>query len=108
MHRSITLPGPVCIESSGILFPRGEVQRVDPTMHGLIDAWPGQQPTDDPGELQALHYSRGALHSKETVELCRRLLWRGLQTAPQQGPASNVALIYAHRGHRCQWKTPLL
>ena len=23
-------------------------------------------------------------------------------------PASNVALVYAHRGHRCQWKTPLL
>jgi hypothetical protein len=100
MHRSITLPGPVYIESGGILFSRGEVRRIDPTMHGLIDAWPDDQQTDDPGELQALHYSGGTLHSKETVDLCCRLA-----TA---GPASNIALIYAHRGHRCQWKTPLL
>jgi hypothetical protein len=108
MHRSIALPGPVYIESGGILVSRGEAQRIDPTMHDRIDAWPGPQPTDDPGELQALDYSGGTLHSKETVDLCRRLLWRGLQTTPQQGPASKVALVYAHRGHRCQWKTPLL
>jgi hypothetical protein len=108
MHRSITLPGPVYTESGGVLVSRGEVQRVDPTMHDRIDAWPGPQPTDAPGEFQALHYSGGTLHSKETEDLCRRLLWCGLQTPPQQGPASKVALVYAHRGDRCQWKTPLL
>jgi hypothetical protein len=100
MRRSITLSGPVCIESVGILFSRGEVHRVDPTMHDRIDAWPGDQPIDDPGELQALHYSGGMLHSKEMVDLCRRFA-----TA---APASKIALVYAHRGHRCQWKTPLL
>ena len=100
MHRYITLPGPVYIESGGILFSRGDVQRVDPTMHDKIDVWSGQQQSDDPAKLQALHYSGRTLHSSETVDLCRRLA-----TA---GPASNVALVYAHRGHRCQWKTPLL
>jgi hypothetical protein len=69
-------------------------------MHGRIDAWPGDQLPDDAGALQALRYSGGTLHPKETVDLCHRLT--------MAAPAANVALVYAHRGHRCQWKTPLL
>jgi hypothetical protein len=99
MHGSISLPGPVYIESRGVLVCRGRVQLVDPAVQDMVDVWPERPELGDRARLRALHYDGWGLHARETVELCRRILSR---------PGADVSLVYTHRGHRCQWKTPLL
>ena len=39
MERHVGMPGPVYIESCGMIMSRGEVQRIDPPMRGKVDAW---------------------------------------------------------------------
>jgi hypothetical protein len=95
---NIRLPGPVYIESCGVIICRGDVHRVGPAMREMVDVWPLGQQLGDRERLRALHYEGWGLHSRETVELCR-----GVMSRP-----GFVCLIYTHRRHRCQWKTPLL
>jgi hypothetical protein len=100
MPRDIAMPGPVYIESCGMISTRGEVQPVRPGVHAMIDTWLAHQQSVDLERLRVLHYSGGSSHSKETVNLCRRLV--------MSDPESTVTLIYAHRGHHAPCKTPLL
>jgi hypothetical protein len=99
MHGNIRLPGPVYIESGGVIVCRGDVRRVDPAMREMVDVWPADQQLGGRERLRGLHYQGWGLHSRETVELCRGVMSR---------PGAEVSLVYTHRGHRCQWKTPLL
>ena len=100
MSRYLNMPGPVYIESCGIIASRGEVHQMDPAMRCFIDTWSAYQQIDDLESLQELHYPGGALHSSETVDLCRHFT--------MSGPESNVTLVYVHRGHHRECKTPLL
>jgi hypothetical protein len=99
MHGPIGLRGPVYIESCGVIVCRGDVYRVDAAMREMVDPWPAGQQLGGEVELRRLHYEGWGLHPRETVELCRGVMSR---------PGAEVSLVYAHRGHRCQWKTPLL
>jgi hypothetical protein len=101
MHRYLPKPGPVYIETCGTTLVRGEVQGVDAASgHGLMDTWSAHRQGLDRERLQALHYSGASPHSREIVDLCRRLVMSSTN--------SPVTLIYAHRGHHSQCKTPLL
>jgi hypothetical protein len=96
---SVRLPGPVYIETCGKIVCRGDVRRVDPAAWERAGVWPAGQRLEDRERLRSLHYDPWHLHSKETVELARRLMSRS---------GSDLSLVYAHRGHRRQWRTPLL
>jgi hypothetical protein len=99
MQRGLPLPGSLYLEACGRIVFRGRVERVDPAIRSLMDTWCAHRQGGDPARLQALTYPGEALHSPETVNLCRWLA--------TSSPASSVALIYAHRGHQVQCKTPL-
>jgi hypothetical protein len=99
MHGNIRLPGPVYIESCGVIVCRGDVHRVDPARRKMVDVWPGDQQLAAQETLRVLHYEGWGLHSREAVVLSRGVMSR---------PGCDVSLVYTHRGHRCQWKTPLL
>jgi hypothetical protein len=100
MHRDPAMLGPVYVETSGTILVRGEVRSADALIHGLIDTWSAHQRVLDRERLQVLHYSNGSPHSVEIVDLCRRLVLSSTN--------SPLTLIYVHRGHHCQCKTPLL
>ena len=99
MHGNIRLPGRVYIESCGVIVCRGNVQRVEPAMREMVDVWPGGEQLGVGESLRRLQYEGCGLHSRETVELCGGVMSR---------TGSDVSLVYTHRGHRYQWKTPLL
>jgi hypothetical protein len=99
MGHDIDIPKPIYIETCGKITSRGEVRSFDPEMHSVIEALYPSPTTDIQGHVRELHYSGGAQHSREVVNLCRRLLG---------GPEPDVTLIYVHRGHQRQFKTPLL
>jgi hypothetical protein len=100
MHRYLPTPGPVYVETAGTILVRGALRSVDAAVHGLIDTWSDHCRVLDRERLQALHYSNGSPHSVEIVDLCRRLVMSSAN--------SPLTLIYVHRGHHCQCKTPLL
>ena len=66
----------------------------------MIETWSAHRTMVELETLCALEYPGGSPHARETVDLCRRLIG--------SGPASDVTLLYVHRGHHCQCKTPLL
>jgi hypothetical protein len=100
MHRYLPTPEPVYIETCGTILVRGAVRGVDASGHGLMDTWLAHRQVLDGECLQALHYAGASPHSPEIVDLCRRLLMASTNCP--------VTLIYAHRGHHSQCKTPLL
>jgi hypothetical protein len=99
MRGNIRLPELVFIESCGVIECEGQVQPVSPAMVKRLNIWPADQDLEHQVRLQWLHHGRWELHSRETVELCQAIMSRA---------NSKVSLVYAHRSHRCEWKTPLL
>jgi hypothetical protein len=99
MPRAIRFSGPVYIETCGAIVCRGHVRPVDAAAWDRAGVWPAGQRLRDRERLCSLHYGAWDLHSKETVELGRSVMSRS---------RSDVSLVYTHRGHRCQWQTPLL
>ena len=99
MGGTIRLPGPVYIEECGLLPCRGDVYRLEQASRERVEVWPPGKQFGDRDSLRLLHYEGRGLHSRETVALCRRVLAR---------TGTALSLVYAHRGYRYEWKTPLL
>lgn len=100
MQRKVPLPGSIHIESCGTIVSRGKVELVDPAIRGMTDAWSAYCRIGSGEKPHVLTYPGRSLHPPETVALCRQLA--------MSGQASRTTLVYVHRGHQGQSKTPLL